>query len=85
MTCDKCLAELEIGSLQFCPHGRSTLQVVSDSIPGGMILENLGPTPVRVDSHSDRRHLMALKGLTEKVRHTPLQGTDKSPHTTRWI
>lgn len=57
---------------------------MGDDIPGGMLLENLGPHPVRVYSHTERRRLMQERGLEEYIRHTPVPGTDKSPHTTDW-
>jgi hypothetical protein len=47
--------------------------------------ENLGHEPVLIYSRSQRRQLMKERGLMEAVRHVGLQGSDKSPHTTRWI
>jgi hypothetical protein len=58
--------------------------VIGDEIPGGQWIENLGPKPVKVYSKSERRALAAAQGLTEMVRHMPLPGSDKSPHTVRW-
>ena len=46
--------------------------------------ENLGPEPVHVRSHAQRRRLMLASGREEFVRHTGVPGTDKSPHTTDW-
>lgn len=37
-----------------------------------------------VRSHSERRAIMAARGLIEHIDHTPLPGTDKAPHTTSW-
>lgn len=82
--CEACGALLEVGDWPFCPHGRSRVVTISDSIPGGVILENLGPEPVRVESESHRRRLMKERGLVDCVRHVPIPGTDKSPHTTSW-
>jgi hypothetical protein len=45
---------------------------------------NLGREPVHITSHAQRRALMAAGGLVEFIRHTPVPGTDKSPHTTDW-
>jgi len=35
-------------------------------------------------SHSERRRLMAERGLRERIDHVGLAGSDKSPHTTSW-
>lgn len=85
MTCDVCGKRVRVGDWPFCPHGVSTMKVIPDSIPGGLVLENLGPQPVKVYSHSERRMLMAKAGLREQVRHVGVPGTDKSPHTSRWV
>lgn len=45
---------------------------------------NLGPEPIRIRSMSQRRAIMAATGRQEFIRHTPVPGTDKSPHTTDW-
>lgn len=58
--------------------------MIRDEIPGGVWIENLGPKPVKVYSHSERRDLMRAAGVEEFVRHQPVPGSDKSPHTTRW-
>jgi hypothetical protein len=58
--------------------------VRGDDIPGGLVVENLGHDPVTVYSHSERRRIAKERGLQEFVRHQPLPGTDKSPHTTNW-
>lgn len=46
-----------------------------------MVIENLGPVPIRVYSHTERRKIMKARGLEEFVRHTPVPGTGKSPFT----
>lgn len=58
--------------------------VSTDEIPGGMWIENLGKYPIKVYSHTDRLRIARDRGLVEFVRHQPLQGGDKSPHTTDW-
>ena len=65
MTCERCGATIQIGEWPFCPHGRGTYAAIADDIPGGLVIENLGPTPVRVYSHSQRRRIMAERGLRE--------------------
>lgn len=63
---------------------RASARVVGDDIPGGLTLENVGHEPVTVYSHAERRRLLKERGLEECVRHVPVPGTDKSPHTTSW-
>lgn len=63
------------------------VQIVRDEIPGGMLLENYGPEPVKVYSHSERRALLntiqydKTTGqpyvLTEKDNFAPMPGTDR--------
>lgn len=85
MTCPDCGGELVIGSWPFCPdHSLSRLGARSDDIPGGMTLENLGDQPVTVYSKSELRRELKERGLVEMVRHVPVPGSDKSPHTTSW-
>lgn len=67
-----------------CPHGRvisdeTRATVFQDSIPGGMVLENYGPQPVTVYSHTERRQLMARSGLELRERFSPTPGTDIDP------
>lgn len=57
---------------------------IRDEYPGGIVIENLGPEPVKVYSNSERLKIMRERGLEEFVRHTPVPGTDKSPHTSDW-
>jgi hypothetical protein len=82
--CDRCGALIEIGDWPFCPHGPARVTVISDSIPGGLVIENLGPEPVRVYSETERRRIMKERGLVDFVRHRPPPGTDKSAHTSNW-
>lgn len=61
--------------------------ITRDEIPGGMWLENYGPEPVKVYSHTERRALLNTVQydkttgkpyvLTEKENFAPLPGTDK--------
>lgn len=82
MSCDRCGHVFEIGDWPFCPHGRSSLAVHGDALD--YIDENLGPHPIHIRSKAQRQHIMKERGLEEFVRHAPLPGTDKSPHTTDW-
>jgi hypothetical protein len=87
MLCEKCGKEIQVGEWPFCPHGFPIvgLSVQDDSIPGGETIENLAPTPVTFHSRSEKRRYLKEHGIHEKVRHVGLQGSDKSPHTQRWI
>jgi hypothetical protein len=58
--------------------------VIGDDIPGGQVIENLGHTPVKVYSKSEIKRLAEQRGLVQKVQHTGVPGSDKSPHTTKW-
>ena len=50
-----------------------------DDIPGGIVVENYGPKPIRFDSHTERRRYMREHGLQERERYSPMPGTDKDP------
>lgn len=58
--------------------------VAQDSWEGGKTFENLGHDPVTVYSRSELKRELKERGLEECVRHVPVPGTDKSPHTTNW-
>jgi hypothetical protein len=60
------------------------VEVRDDAFIGGLTLENLGPDPVTVYSRSELARELKARNLEPFVRHTPIPGTDKSPHTTRW-
>ena len=85
--CDRCGQVYGIGEWPFCPHGvpLKGLTVLDDSIPGGMTIENMGPTPITFYSRSEYRRELKARGLINKVRHMPGPESDKSPHTSRWI
>ena len=63
--------------------GRSAT-VNDDSWPGGRVFENLGDQPVTLYSRSELRRELKSRGLEEMVRHMPVPGSDRSPHTTNW-
>lgn len=79
VACDHCGQILEVGMYPFCPHGVGTNARIHDDIPGGLVLENYGPHPVTVYSHTERRALMAQQGLEQKERFSPMPGTDIDP------
>jgi len=78
-TCETCGAALTVGLWPWCPHDQYRGTVVSDSIRGGQVIENLGPDPVTVYSESQRKRIMKERGLVDYVRHRP-----GSPITSNW-
>jgi hypothetical protein len=57
--------------------------VVGDEID--LLVENNGtPFPIRFRSREALRKHLDAHNLTPMVRHKPLAGSDKSPHTTDW-
>ena len=73
MICERCGVTLQIGDYPFCKgcpddhHGRRG-GIVTDEIPGGQVIENLGPVPVRVFSHSERLRIASEQGLREPTK-----------------
>jgi len=64
-TCDRCGKVIHVGDWPFCDHGTPTLVVHQDSIPGGIVIRNLGPTPVRFDSSTEWRRAVKRAGLVQ--------------------
>lgn len=64
-----------------------TATVIPDTFVGGMMIENLGPQPIYVESRSQLRAEAAARNLMPIVRHVPSQGSDKNRegHTSRWV
>ncbi len=77
--CPDCGEVLNIGDFPFCPHGKGSGARIHDDIPGGLVLENYGPQPITVYSHTERRRIMAERGLEQKERFCPMPGTDIDP------
>jgi hypothetical protein len=75
-----------------CPHcggttervWRSSAAVASDDIPGGVVIDNLVPGR-KFYSKSEIRREMRAQNVEPFERHTPVPGSDKSPHTTAWV
>lgn len=63
--------------------------VIQDSIEGGVEIRhgicNEDGTPRRYYSKSEMRAEAARRGLVNAVRHTTPPGSDKAPHTSRWV
>src|SRR5438876_8155268 len=77
--CDTCGQILSVGQWPMCPHEYGSHSPFRDEIPGGIVVENYGPKPIRFDSHSERRAYMKAHGLSEKEHWAPFPGTDKDP------
>lgn len=78
-----------------CPNCGGTLvklwrqgsfpNVIDDTYIGGLTVENLGPTPITFQSRSEHRDYLKANGFGQPVKHVGSPGSDKSPHTSRWI
>ena len=44
-----------------------------------------GHEPMTFHSKSEWKREMKARGLVNQVRHVGVQGSDKSPHTQRWV
>jgi hypothetical protein len=62
--------------------------VIGDDIPGGIEVKhglcNPDGSPRRYYSKSEMRAEARARGLEQHVVHIGEQGSDKSPHTTKW-
>jgi hypothetical protein len=83
--CEKCGKELVVGEWPFCPHGFGANSVAGDDIPGGFVQENFGDKPEIFYSKKAMARRAKELGLESFVRHVGTNGTDKSPHTSRWV
>lgn len=78
--CGKCGLLLQEGQWPFCPHPQSgSPMIVRDEIPGGIIVENYGPHPMRFDSHSAMQKYRDAHGLQLLGKFCPMPGTDIDP------
>lgn len=95
--CKTCAWEAEIwakaGEHPPCPScgseterlWRSSAFVIGDDpFIGGKTFETMGHEPVTVYSRAEYKAAMARNNVEPFVRHQPLQGSDKSPHTVDW-
>ena len=86
--CPTCHMYLRVGDWPICDgsgHPPSNLTVEGDEIPGGMVIENMSAQPEKFYSKSDWRRRMKELGLVQMVKHVPQPGSDKSPHTQRFV
>jgi hypothetical protein len=94
-TCDACGGPLRIGDYPFCngdptKHEPALSTVLPDDIPGGVeiihgLCDEVTGAPRRYYSRSEMAAEAKRRGITNVVRHVGVNGTDKSPHTSRWI
>lgn len=83
-TCLACGRKRRDGDWPGCPHGllsgdETRSSYVPDEIPGGIIIENAGPEPLRFDSYTEMNAHFAAVGLQRKEKFSPIPGTDKDP------
>jgi hypothetical protein len=85
ITCETCGEDYNIGQWYACPHEPLRAGRGADvTWPGGKTFENLGNDPVTFYSPLEQKQYMKSHGIEEFVRHMPVPGSDKSPHTTSW-
>lgn len=84
--CPTCGKPVSPGDWPWCPHGRDyRYSCIPDDYGRDIVCETMAHEPVTYRTRSERRRLMREHGVIETVRHVGQQGSDKSPHTTRWI
>lgn len=93
-TCDACGGTIHIGDYPFCggdaaKHVPAHPQAVPDEIPGGLEIKNglcnEDGTPRKYYSRSEIAKEAKRRGWMNYVVHVPQRGSDKSPHTSRWV
>lgn len=93
-TCEKCGKPLEMGEYPFC-GGRNNhgfpigggLTIIGDEWQGGgsRTFENIDSVPRTFENKSQWKRFMAERGLVNRVEHKPMPGSDRSPHTQRFV
>lgn len=69
-TCEKCGEAIEVGEWPFCPHGFPNGSVIDDQLEGGpRVFEHLGHEGVYIESKSQWRREMEVRGLVCKDTH----------------
>jgi len=78
--CEICHRIILKGMWPFCPHpGAGSPMIIGDEIPGGIVVENYGPHPIRFDSYSAMARYREAHGLQLLDKFCPAPGTDKDP------
>ena len=85
VTCGHCGVVYGVGQWYQCPHESMHAGRGADvTWPGGKTFENLGDQPVTFYSPAEKDRYLRTHGIEEFVRHQPVPGSDKSPHTSSW-
>jgi len=85
--CTECGAVLSVGDWPFCPHGpvqNYGIQTDERWI-GGKTFENMAATPLTFHSRQAWKAKMQELGIRNEPRHIGLPGSDKNPHTQRFL
>lgn len=78
--CGKCKLLIQEGQWPFCPHPPAhSSMMIGDEIPGGIVVENYGPHPIRFDSYSAMAKYREAHGLYLIDKFCPMPGTDIDP------
>jgi hypothetical protein len=86
-TCLTCGTAYGVGQWYQCPHDPVAGSLAADRAvtwPGGKTFENMAHEPQTFYSPSEHRAYCRAHRLEPYVRHVPVPGSDKSPHTTSW-
>ena len=85
VTCADCGKVYGVGDWYKCPHEPIHAGRGADvTWPGGRTFENLADTPMTFYSPREQQQYMKAHRIEEFVRHVPVPGSDKSPHTVKW-
>lgn len=76
--CPDCGGATDIVWMQSFPN------IIRDEIPGGMTIHNMTSQPETFYTKSEHRRRVKELGLVIRDTHVGLQGSDKSPHSSRW-
>lgn len=77
--CKDCGKPRVVGDYPKCPHEDGIAEYFQDQIPGGMVIENGVPEPIRVYSHSEAQAIRERNGYSYKEKWCPTPGTDVDP------
>ena len=93
--CERCYQDITDATehgLNVCPlepRRGGTATVIGDDIPGGYEVKhglcNEDGTPRKYYTKSAMAQEAKRRGLHNHVEHKPMRGSDKSPHTVRWV
>ena len=78
--CPSCGQIVHVGDFPFCPHGRSTMNIAGDDVPGGFVAENGFDMPQVFYSKKAHRDALAARGLTIAAKWAGPQ----DQHLKRW-